>query len=432
MRRYFNAQILTVWLLGLSSGLPRALVGGTLSAWLASSGVDKASIGLFAYVALPYSFKFIWSPLMDQLPLPYVTRRLGQRVGWLCVTQGFLIAGLLLMAWINPAISAERLALAAVIVAFFSASQDVVIDAYRTEFLKKDQYGAGAAAAVFGYRVGLLISGAGALILVGVLSQDTFYDAHAWAIVYVAMAALLALGMLTALLAGEPPVAHEIRTSVGARAWLVNAVVAPFGAFAEAHGRHTWIWLLVFVALYRVADGFISFMTNPFYLEIGYSLAQIGSVAKLYGFAAAVLGGFVGAAGLAKLGMRRALWWFGLAQLASNVIYLLLLHTGPQLWALMVVISVENLAGGAVGAVAVALLMGLCDPRYTATQYALLSSLAALSGTLLAGPAGYLVEHQGWSFMFIFSALLGLPALCLLIPLRRHPLLRENVFRSPE
>lgn len=424
MRRYLNPRILAVLLLGISSGLPRALVGGTLSAWLAKSGVDKASIGLFAYVALPYSFKFAWSPLMDQLRLPYLTRLVGQRVSWMLLTQGGLIAGLLAMAWINPAFSAETLALAAVAVAFFSASQDVVIDAYRTEFLTKDQYGEGAAVAVFGYRVGMLLSGAGALIMVGWLGGDTLYDYTIWSRVYMVMAALTGLGVLTVLMAGEPDVDRPEAGHRSLRRWMEEAVVAPFRQFAEAH--QGWLWLLLFVAMYRVADGFIGFMTNPFYLEIGFTLPQIGSVGKLYGFVAAVLGGFLGAWGLTRLGLRRALLWFGIGQLASNLIYLLLLSTGPQLWALMVVISVENMAGGAVGAVAVAFLMQLCDTRYTATQYALLSSLAAISGTLLAGPAGYVADAWGWGPMFIISALLGLPALALLLPLRGHPLLQVS------
>jgi PAT family beta-lactamase induction signal transducer AmpG len=421
MRRYLHPRILAVLLLGISSGLPRALVGGTLSAWLAKSGVDKASIGLFAYVAVPYSFKFAWSPLMDQLRLPWLSRRFGQRVSWLLLTQGGLIAGLLWMAWINPALTPETLALAAVAVAFFSASQDVVIDAYRTEFLSADQYGEGAAVAVFGYRVGMLFSGAGALILVGWLGGNEGYDQAIWGTVYLIMAVLVGLGALTAVIAGEPAVTRPSEGSRTLRVWMQEAVVAPFQQFAQAH--HRWLWLLLFVALYRVADGFIGFMTSPFYLEIGYTLEQIGSIAKVYGFLAAVLGGFLGAWGLSSLGLRRALIWFGVGQLASNLIYLLLLKTGPQLWALMVVISVENLAGGAVGAVAVAFLMRLCDTRYTATQYALLSSLAALSGTLLAGPAGYIAASAGWGAMFVLSALIGLPALALLIPLRRHPLL---------
>ncbi|MBY0355364.1 MAG: MFS transporter [Rickettsiales bacterium] len=419
MQRYFNPRILAIMLLGMSSGLPRALVGGTLSAWLAQSGVDKASIGLFAYVAVPYSFKFVWSPLMDQLPLGWLTRRFGQRVGWMLLTQISLIIGLLGMATIDPAHSARSLAMLAIAVAFFSASQDVVIDAYRAEYLTKDHYGEGAAVAVFGYRVGLLISGAGALIMIGWLGDSGAYEAIHWRLVYIVMAGLVGLGMLTALIAGEPKIEREAFVVRSLTQWLEHAVYTPFKAFASSHPQ--WRYLLLFIALYRAADGFIGFMTNPYYLEMGFTLTQIGSIAKLYGFIAAIAGGFLGAAGLNWLGMYRALWWFGIAQLASNLIYLLLLSSGPQLWALMIVISVENLAAGAVGAVAVAFLMQLCDLRYTATQYALLSSLAALSGTLLAGPAGYVAQQFGWSVMFVLSSLIGLPVLLLLYKLRRHP-----------
>jgi PAT family beta-lactamase induction signal transducer AmpG len=422
MRRYLHPRILAILLLGISSGLPRALVGGTLSAWLAKSGAPKEVISdLLGLTASFYSFKFVWSPLMDQLRLPLLTRWAGQRVGWMLLTQGVLIGGLVALAWHDPALSFGEFSLLAALVALASASQDVVIDAYRAEYLARDQYGEGAAVAVFGYRVGMLVSGAGALVLAGWLGADGAYDASVWRVIYLVMAGIMALGMVTALLAGEPDVAREEKAGRSLRQWVRDAVIAPFQQFAEAHPR--WVLLLLFVLFYRVADAFIGSMANPFYLEMGYTLAQVGSIAKLYGFAAVLLGGILGAAALHRLGMYGALWWFGLAQLLSNLIYILLLHTGPAPWALMVVISVENLASGAVGAVAVAFLTQLCDTRYTATQYALLSSLAALTGAQLSRYAGYVVDQAGWEAMFALSAILGLPALALLVPLRKHPVL---------
>lgn len=422
MRRYLHPRILAILLLGIASGLPRALVGGTLSVWLAKSGASREMISdLLGLTASFYSFKFIWSPLMDQVRLPLLTRLVGQRISWMLLTQGGLITGLVALALHDPSLSFEEFSLLAALVAIWSASQDVVIDAYRAEYLVYDQQGEGAAVAVFGYRVGMLISGAGALILAGWLGADDSYSAGAWRIIYLLMAGVMALGMITALIAGEPDLVREVKEGRGLRRWVCDAIIAPFRQFATAHPR--WVLLLLFVLFYRVADAFLGAMANPYYLEMGFTLLQVGSIAKLYGFAAVVLGGIVGAAVLHRLGMYGALWWFGIAQLLSNLIFLLLLYTGPAPWALMVVISVENLAGGAVGAVAVAFLTQLCDTRYTATQYALLSSLAALTGAQLSRYAGYVVDQAGWEAMFVLSAGLGLPALALLVPLRKHPVL---------
>ena len=412
MRRYLHPRILAVLLLGISSGLPRALVGGTLAAWLFESNVSLTAIGFSGYIASPYIYKFLWAPVMDQVRLPYLTARFGQRVGWMLVTQLGVMAALAGLAFTDPSQELALTVLLAIGVAFFSASQDIVIDAYRAEYLPRDQYAEGAASAVFGYRVGMLLTGAGALIL---------SDHLPWGMVYLLAGTLIMLGMLTVLIAGEPEVEREEVHTHGAKEWLQHAVVAPFRQFMQAQPQ--WVWLLLFILLYRLPDGFIGTMTTPFQLEMGFSKTDIGAFSKLYGFLATAAGAFLGSAFYRRYGLRNTLLWFGLWQGFSNLGYLLLTASGPELWALAVAITLENLVSGALGAVMALFFMQLCDTRYTATQYALLSALAAVASIYLAGPAGWMAEQFGWVAMFGFSAFLSLPAVLLLYPLRRHPLL---------
>ena len=414
MKRYLHSRILAVLLLGISSGVPRALVGGTLAAWLFESNVSLTAIGFSGYIASPYIYKFLWAPVMDQVRLPWLTRRFGQRVGWMLVTQLGVMAALAGMALTDPAQELALTVLLAIAVAFFSASQDVVIDAYRAEYLPREQYAEGAASGVLGYRVGMLLTGAGALIL---------SDHLPWMQVYLLSATLILGGMVTVLIAGEPAIAREEPVTRGAKAWLEHSVVSPFRQFMQTQPQ--WIWLLLFILLYRLPDGFIGTMTTPFQLAMGFTKTDIGTFSKLYGFLATAAGAFLGSAFYRRAGLRRTLFWFGLWQGISNLGYLLLVWSGPQLWALAVSITLENLVSGALGSVMALFFMQLCDTRYTATQYALLSALAAVASIYLAGPAGWMAERFGWEAMFGFSALLSLPAVLLLRPLHAHPLLQK-------
>ncbi len=404
---YFHPKILVVLLLGFSSGLPRLLVGGTMAAWLATYGIDKAAIGFSAYVLLPYTFNFVWAPIIDQMRLPLLGRCFGQRISWMLLTQACLAAALLLMANTSPA---ENLALfigMAVMVAFFSSCQDVVIDAYRTEYLDENQYGEGAAIAVFGYRVGMLVASAGALSLA---------DHIDWSTIYQGMAALLGIGMLTALLAGEPERKRELTPAHGLQEWIARAVIAPFRVFIGMYEH--WLLILLLIAFYRVPDGFISQMVNVFYLDVGYTKTQIGLFGKLYGFFATSAGAFAGGYIVHKIGIRRALGWFILAQMATNLAYILITVVGAELWALALAITFDNLAGGLLITAAIAFQMRLCHKDYTATQYALFSSLASQGSTLFSGPAGIVADSLGWEAMFFASALLGVPSLLILLKLR--------------
>lgn len=402
---YFHPKVLAVMLLGFSSGLPRLLVASTLGALLTDHALSMAAVGLFAYVALPYSFNFLWAPFADHLKIPYLTNKLGKRRGWILFNQLALTACLGAIALIDPASETFALALLALLTAFFSASQDIGIDALRTEYLAPSQYGEGAAMAVFGYRLGMLAAGAGALYLA------EFVD---WSAAYIAMAALMLVGIATILAVKEP----ENESAAAAppitddRSPITPLIIAPFKDFMQRFSG--WGWLLAFILFYRLSDGFIGFMTTPFFLEIGFEKSTIANIAKLYGFGATLLGMFVGGAIISKLGLFTALWSFALFQLLANLAYLHLALIGPQLYGLTLAISMDNLSGGMVTAAAIAFMMRLCQsPLHTATQYALLSSLASLGSITLAGSAGWIAQTHGWPAMFTLSALLGLP--CLLI-----------------
>lgn len=425
--RYFQPRLIAVMLLGFASGLPYLLVGSTLGARLLDAGLDIKTIGLFALVALPYSFNFVWAPLLDHVKLPILTRRMGRRRGWLIVIQFLLLLSIVLLAGIDPADAPTHVALAAVLVAFLSASQDVVIDAFRAEYLKREAYGEGAAMAVFGYRLGMLSAGAGALALA---------DAESWAMAYNIMAALMGAAIVVTLCVREPEIPEtpeSLKTHAakkGIVAWLSFAIVTPLADFATRHPY--WWMLLLLILFYRMPDGFVAFITTPFFLSVGFEKTEVAAVAKLYGFGATLLGMFVGGTLLHRWGVKRCLWWFLWFQMLANAGYALLSLSGANLAMLMLTISLDNCSGGMVTAAAIAYMMGLCNLQFTATQYALLSSLASLASKTIASSAGYFAEWVGWASMFGLSALLGLPALFVLYCLRNHPSMQKRVENQNE
>jgi MFS transporter, PAT family, beta-lactamase induction signal transducer AmpG len=292
---YFQPKLLVVLFLGFSSGLPLLLVGGTLGAWLNDAGLDKATIGVFALASLPYSFKFLWAPFIDRLPIPCVTRRLGQRRSWMLMTQLLLLASIAGFALIEPQTQPVLIAWLAVIVSFLSATQDIVIDAYRAEYLDKPQLGEGAAMCVFGYRLGMLAAGAGALALA---------DQMAWHIVYVIMAGFMVVGMVTVLCASEPA-APSLREIAKKGKWFHDLFIMPFQDFMQRHRQ--WILILLFILFYRMPDGFISFITTPFFLDIGFTKSQVAVIAKVYGFVPTLVGMFLAGTLIHALGVRRCL-----------------------------------------------------------------------------------------------------------------------------
>ena len=385
-------------LLGFASGLPLALTAGTLQAWLAAERVDIVAIGWFALVGQPYTYKFLWSPLMDRFALPF----LGRRRGWLLVTQVALAAAIAFMGTLTPADSAWLLGGVALLVAFLSASQDIVFDALRTDLLSREERGAGAAVSVLGYRVAMLVSGAGALIL-----ADQWLG---WQGTYWLMAALMAVGMVATWFVVEPD------TAGGAPRTLDAAVVQPFREFFS---RESALAFLLLVVLYKLGDAFAGSFTTTFLLRgPGFSLTEVGALNKGFGLAATIVGALAGGALMAKLRLYRALLAFGLLQAVTNLGFMLLAMAGKSYPLMVVVVGLENLCGGMGTAAYVALLMALCDRRFSATQYALLSALSAVGRVYVGPAAGYLVKSLDWAPFFLLTFLIALPGLALLVAMR--------------
>lgn len=403
---YREPRVVAVLFLGFSSGLPLALTFGTLTFWLAEVGIDKGAIGLFALVGTAYGWKFVWAPLVDRLPLPLLTGTFGRRRGWLLLTQGALILAILALGMSDPRQHLALTAALAVAVAFFSASQDIVIDAIRVELLAERQQGAGAAMIVIGYRTAMLVSGAGALFLAGALG---------WFWAYAAMAGLMLVGVATALVCPEPTAIRPLgpaRTSLAL--WLKDALVEPFAEFLRRNGPLTALAILLFIMFYKLGDALLGVMANPFYVELGFSKSEVAGIVKSFGLVATLAGGLLGGLLINARGILPALWICGLLQMLSNLMFAAQAQVGHDTGFLALTIAIENLAGGMGTAAFVAFLSSLCNVRYTATQYALLSSFMAQTRTVLASGAGYLAEAVDWVSFFTLTALAALPAFLLL------------------
>ena len=422
-----------LFVLGFSSGLPLLLVFGTLTAWLSEVGIDKSTIGAFALASAPYSFKFLWAPLIDQARLPVLRRLLGQRRSWMLVSQLALIAAICALAFSDPSESVARTGTLAVVVAFLSATQDVVLDAYRVEILAPSEQAAGSAVFVFGYRVAMLAAGAGALFLaawfehggqvsaLSWLATAAGSAASPWALTYAVMAALMGVGVVGTLLASEPR--HAEREAV-VGPWLdrvttvvTRAVIEPFRDFAKRDG---WIAILLFVVLFKLADALAAAMQNPFLLEIGFAKEQIAAIAKTFGLAASIAGALLGGLLVKSLGLRRSIWITCVAMMVSNLVFAAQAVVGADASFLVLTISVENLIGGFGTATFVAYLSLLCNVRFTATQYALLTSLSSVGRTLFAAASGVAAEAYGWVGFFVWTTAAGIPALLLFAQMDRR------------
>ncbi len=408
---YCDRRVLLILPLGFASGLPLLLTFSTLSAWLATAGVRRATIGAFALVGTPYAFKFLWSPLIDRLPPPLP---LGRRRGWGLTIQIALVAAMLALGSCDPKSHLAMMAALALLVAFLSASQDIVIDAWRVEILAPQQQGPGAGMIQTGYRIAMLVSGAGALIVA----------AHAgWFAAYATMAALLSATMLVFLLGPEPAPSPERtdRSLSGGwealREWLATAVVGPFADFMR---RPAWFAILIFVLGYKLGEAMAGVMAMPLYIALGFSLTEIAAISKLVGFFATVIGALAGGLITVRLGIVRALILCGVLQSAGNLFYVLQAMGGHRLDYLALCVAAENVTGAMAGAALVAYLSSLCSPAFTATQYALLSSLAAVGRTLVASSGGVLAERLGWVPFFLLTTVATLPALLLLVWIARR------------
>jgi MFS transporter, PAT family, beta-lactamase induction signal transducer AmpG len=395
LRAMFQWRMLVVMLLGFSSGLPLLLIGGTLKAWLRQEHIDLATIGFFSLAGLPYALKFLWAPIMDRFVPPW----LGRRRGWLALCQVALALGFIAIGVSDPGASLYSVATLAVIVGFFSASQDIVVDAYRREILKEEELGFGMALGINGYRAAMWVASALALVLAGIFS---------WAITYFVMASLMAFAIVVTLVAPEPD------TGVRPPATLKEAAVGPFAEFFTREGFGKALVILSFIVLYKIGDSMANEMLNPFYIDLGFSLEMIGGIGKTVGltgtFGGALLGGII----ILKLGIHRSLWLFGAFQAISTACFVLLAMAGNSVWLLALVVAFETLSGGMGTAAYAGYMASLTNKRFTATQYALLSSLMGVPRVVFGAATGLIAEQLGWTGFFVFCTLIAAPGMALL------------------
>ena len=384
--------------LGFASGLPLALTGASLQSWLTVAGVNVQDIGLFNLVRWPYVLKFLWAPLLDRFALPF----LGRRRGWIVCMQLLLMVAIAFMAWQSPAEHLVAIGVLAMLVALLSATQDIAIDAFRTDVLTPKERGPGAALTVSGYRVAMLVSGGVALILA---------DRFGWHWTYMLVAGLMLVGLVATLFAPEPVQPPAVPRSLQA------AIVEPFRALLS---REHALWFLALVVLYKLGDAFAGALTTTFLIKaLGFTQTEVGVINKGLGFAAVIVGTLTGGALIVKIGLYRSLLWFGLLQAVTNLGFYALALAGKNYMGMAAVIVLENLSGGMGTSAFITLLMALCDHRYTAAQYALLSALAAVAGILLGASAGYVVGATGWAAYFVLTFAASLPGLLFVLMLRK-------------
>jgi MFS transporter, PAT family, beta-lactamase induction signal transducer AmpG len=421
---YLKPRVLIVLFLGFSAGLPLALSGSTLLIWMREAGVDLGTIGLFALVGTPYTIKFLWAPIVDALDVPVLSALLGRRRGWLIFSQLLLIAAIAFLAFCNPAASPWLVALGALLVATASATQDIVIDAFRIESLPESEQAAGMASYVAAYRIGMLVSTAGALFLVSGFEGLGYGKSAAWTAGYLAMAALVVIGIATVLVATEPEKSAAAVTEHAAQARqnpIERVAIAAYSAFAEFLTRDMAVVALAFVVLYKFCDAFAGAMTAPFVIDLGFSRNDYAAIVKGVGLAATLIGGFAGGVLARAYPLVTCLWIGAFLQMASNLIFTWQALVGVDLWALTLTIIVENFTGAIGTVIFVAYLSALCqNPLHTATQYALLTAFAAVGRTYLSAGAGYVAEWSGWPMFFVISSLTALPSLALLVWLQQR------------
>jgi len=431
---YSEPRVLGMIFLGFSAGLPFLLVFSTLSAWLRDEGVELSVIGFFSWVGLTYSIKVFWAPIVDRLPLPLLTRLLGKRRSWMLLAQVGIAAGLIGMSASDSLTQLEQIALFAVWVAFCSATQDIVVDAYRIEAVIPEYQGAMAATYVFGYRVALLVAGAGA-----------FYIAEFsnWENAYIAMASLMSIGMIATLFIKEPEhkideatgqLENKLEQALGIRqkqgfshslgAWFSDAVISPFVEFFSRNGK-SGLTILLLIAVYKMSDITMGVMANPFYLDLGFSKKEIADVTKVFGFFMTIVGASLGGVFVVRFGIMRPLLLGAVMVAITNLLFALLAVSEPNIVLLASVISADNLSGGIATSVFIAYLSSLTNTAYTATQYALFSSLMTLPAKLLGGFSGIIVETFDYSVFFVYAAVAGLPAIVLVIVLMQKQLVSD-------
>src|SRR5215468_6522576 len=418
---YLKPRVLVIMFLGFSSGLPLALSGSTLLVWMTEAGVNLGTIGLFALVGTPYTIKFLWAPLTDALNVPLLARRFGRRRGWLLLSQFLLIAAIIFLGLCNPSTSPLIVAVGALLVAAASATQDIVVDAFRVESLAESEQAAGMASYVAAYRIGMLVSTAGALFIVSAFQGAGLDHQAAWSAGYVVMALLVLIGVATTLMATEPQQSAAAGASHSKESALRRVAEAAIGAFSEFLSRDMALVALAFVVLFKFTDALSGAMTGPFVIDLGFSRNEYAAIVKGVGLAALLLGGFAGGFIARALPLGPSLWIGGILQAVANLSFSALALVGTNTTMLAVAIIAENFTSAIGTVMFVAYLSALCrNPLHTATQYALLTALAAVGRTYLSSGAGFIAQSTGWVWFFVICMLAGIPSLLLLAWLQKR------------
>ncbi len=399
LRVILSRRMLVALVMGFCAGLPLLLTIGVLQAWMQEAGLDLTWIGMITLVQLPYSWKFLWSPVLDRFTPPF----LGRRRGWLLMAQLALILAIILLGFSDPVHKPGWMVAAAALVAFFSATQDIVIDAYRREDLSDEELGLGSSMYIYGYRLGMLLASGGGLIMA---------DHMSFCMVYLVMGVCMLPGVITTLLTPEPAMCAGAPTTIKA------AVLDPLKDYFT---RTNALWILAFILTYKLGEVMATAITTPFYLEVGFTKTQIGAVAKIFGTGATLAGAFLGGLTLMRLGIHRCLWIFGVLQAVATGCFAVLTKTGALVPALAAVIAFENLSMGMGTAAYVAFMASITNKKFTATQYALLSSLMGLPRVVASAPTGFLAKQMGWELFFIGCALIAVPGLLILVKIAPWP-----------
>jgi len=413
LRVYFEWPSIRIFFLGFSAGLPLLLVLGTLSFRLRELGIDRSTIGYLSWVGLFYAGKWLWAPLVDRVPIPGVTKRFGRRRSWLLLAQALIMIGLIGMAMSDPKQDLQAIIWFALLVAFASATQDIALDAFRIESAKAEYQAALAASYQTGYRLAMIWAGAGALWLAARAEESTsLYFANAWQFAYLVMALSMSVGVITTLLSPEPQIVR-LPKARSAGEWLHQTLIQPFADFI---GRYRWhaLLILALIAVYRISDVVMGIMANPFYVDMGYTKDEVAGVTKVFGVIMTLLGAFIGGILALRFGVMRILFLGAILSAASNLLFAWLSTRGHDLTGLIWVISADNLSSGIASAAFIAYLSSLTNVQYSATQYALFSSMMVLLPKWLAGFSGVYVDRFGYESFFISTALIGIPVLILI------------------
>ncbi len=420
LKTYTQWRTLRMLGLGFSAGLPLLLVLGTLSFWLREAGINRTTIGFLSWIGLMYGFKWVWAPLIDRLPIPFLSQRIGRRKSWLLMAQLLVILGLLGMTQADPVHNLSVLVWSALLVAFGSATQDIALDAFRIESASAEEQGALAAAYQTGYRLAMIWAGAGALWLAArAQGESTGYDLNAWHVAYGWMAASMLPGLFIVFISKENAPASAKNSPKNPLAWLKEAFLQPF---AEFIGRYGWyaVLILALIAVYRISDVVMGIMANPFYVDMGYTKDEVAATSKVFGVIMTLVGAFIGGGLTIRFGILRILMVGAFLSAVSNLLFAWLATIGHDVYGLIFVISADNLSSGIASAAFIAYISSLTNIQYSATQYALFSSMMIIVPKWLAGFSGMFVDHFGYQQFFVFTAIIGMPVFVLIYLVEKY------------